>query len=102
MKDSDGLDVDERSVIRLRVTVEAAAYPSVVNTASVTSPAEDTDPSNNTAEDPADGTRRVALTIDKTLSSISPSTAKYQITVATTDRTTQCRMSSWSTGCLGS
>ena len=53
-EDADGLAVDERTVIRLVVAVGAAAYPSVTNVASVTSPAEDTDPDNNIAEDPAD------------------------------------------------
>jgi large repetitive protein len=49
-----GLGVRQSSQIQLTVAVGAAAYPSVVNTVGVSSPAEDIDPSNNTATDPAD------------------------------------------------
>lgn len=80
-EDADGLAVDERTVISLRVLVEASAYPSVVNTASVTSPAEDTDPSNNVADDPAEVRPRVELSIEKDLLSITADTARYQVTV---------------------
>jgi uncharacterized repeat protein (TIGR01451 family)/LPXTG-motif cell wall-anchored protein len=79
--DADGLAVGERSTIRLVVTVEASAYPSVVNVAAVTSDAEDTDPDNNTATDPATVRPLVVLTVDKALLSLTRSTATYRITV---------------------
>jgi uncharacterized repeat protein (TIGR01451 family) len=49
--DADGLAVDETSEITLTVDVFAEAVPSVRNSASVSSPAEDTDPSNDSATD---------------------------------------------------
>ena len=79
--DADGLQVGERSTIGLVVTVEPSAFPSVVNVASVTSDAEDSDPSNNTATDPATVLPSVELTVDKTLLSLTRSTATYRITV---------------------
>ena len=39
------------ATITLTTAVVPAAYPSVVNTATVASPAEDTDPENNAATD---------------------------------------------------
>ncbi len=79
--DADGLGVDEESTITLVVTVQPSAYPSVVNVASVTSEAEDTDPTNNTASDPATVRAAVVLTVDKHLLSLTRSTATYRITV---------------------
>ena len=79
--DADGLAAGERSTIRLVVTVEASAYPSVVNVVSVTSDAEDTDPANNTATDPATVQPSVELTVEKRLLSLTRSTATYRITV---------------------
>ena len=85
------------------MTVEPSAYPSVVNVASVTSDAEDTDPDNNTATDPATVPPSVELTVDKTLLSLTRSTATYRITVgnrgpndtttAIVRRSTTCRRS---------
>ena len=79
--DADGLEVDEHSTIALVVTVGPSAYPSVVNVASVASDAEDTDPSNNSATDPATVRPLVVLTVDKTLLGLTHSTATYRITV---------------------
>ena len=76
-----GLKVGETSTIRLKVTVGPAAFPSVVNVATVTSGAEDTDSTNNTASDPATVRSAVELTVDKTLLSLTHSTATYRITV---------------------
>ena len=79
--DADGLGVDEQSTITLVVTVQPSAYPSVVNAASVTSEAEDTDPTNNSATDPATVRPEVELTVDKTPLSLTRTTATYRITV---------------------
>jgi uncharacterized repeat protein (TIGR01451 family) len=49
-----GLDVAATSELHLVTQVEPTAYPSVVNAGTVTSGAEDGDPENNTATDPAD------------------------------------------------
>ncbi len=76
-----GLKVGETSTITLKVTVGPAAFPSVVNVATVTSGAEDTDSTNNTASDPATVRSAVELTVDKTLLSLTHSTATYRITV---------------------
>ena len=79
--DADGLDVGESSLILLVVAVEPSAYPSVINVASVTSNAEDTNPDNNTATDPANVTPAIELTVKKDLLSLSSTTARYRITV---------------------
>ena len=79
--DADGLAVGEHSTIRLVVTVGASAYPSVTNVATVTSDAEDTDPDNNTATDPATVLPSVELTVDKRLLSLTRTTATYRIAV---------------------
>ena len=79
--DADGLQVGEHSTIALVVTVQPSAYPSVVNVASVTSDAEDTDPDNNSATDPATVKPLVELTVDKTLLSLTRTTATYRVTV---------------------
>lgn len=59
--------VDETEVITLKVDVDAKAYPSVINTAIVTTPSDDTDPEDNssTITTPVDGS--AVLTIDKSL-----------------------------------
>jgi len=49
--DDDGLVVGETSEITLAVEVSGEAMPSVRNSASVSSPAEDTDPSNDSSTD---------------------------------------------------
>jgi large repetitive protein len=49
--DADGLDVGETGEITLSVDVLAQAVPGVRNTASVSSPAEDTEPANDSATD---------------------------------------------------
>ncbi len=52
--------------IALTVTVEASAYPTVTNVATVSSPTPDPDPSNNTARDPGVVEPSVDLAITKT------------------------------------
>jgi uncharacterized repeat protein (TIGR01451 family) len=64
-----GLAVGASSDIALTVDVQPEAYPSVTNTATVSSPAEDLDPSNNTAADPAPITPLVDLSLTKSVSS---------------------------------
>ena len=49
-----GMGVGAAAPITLVVHVGSAAYPSVTNTASVSSASEDTDPTNNSASDPAE------------------------------------------------
>ena len=63
--DVDGLDVDESTTISLVVAVGGAAFPSVSNTATVDSDAEDTDPDNNSSTVPSTSTGRADLSITK-------------------------------------
>jgi uncharacterized repeat protein (TIGR01451 family) len=79
--DADGLAVGEGSVISLVVAVGPEAAPLVVNVASVTSPAEDTDLDNNTATDPADVRPQVILTVEKNVLSLTTETARYRVAV---------------------
>lgn len=75
--DADGLSVGETSAIQVRVNVGAEAYPEVVNTASVTSPAEDTDPDNDSDTDPTPVAPKVRLTLQKELVGITADRATY-------------------------
>lgn len=59
--------VDASEAIVLTVGVGAAAYPSVVNTAQVASPAVDTDPSDNASSVPSVVAGSSLLSIDKSL-----------------------------------
>ncbi len=79
--DADGLSIGETSVIQVRVSVGAEAYPEVVNTASVTSPAEDTDPDNDSDTDPTPVAPKVRLTLQKELVGITADRATYRLTV---------------------
>jgi len=78
---ADGLAVDEHSALDLTVAVDPGAYPSVTNTATITSPAEDTDPSNNTATDPADVQAVSHLEVTKTVVRQTDTTATFGIVV---------------------
>jgi uncharacterized repeat protein (TIGR01451 family)/fimbrial isopeptide formation D2 family protein/LPXTG-motif cell wall-anchored protein len=73
--------MDATEQIVLTVTVGAEAYPSVSNTATVASPADDTDPDNNvsTVTDPVAGT--AVLAIDKKLVSNKGDDAVWSIAV---------------------
>lgn len=77
----DVLGVGAESTIALDVEVGPAAYPSVVNTARVTSPAEDDDPSNDS--DDVTGTVRptVRLDLTKEVAARSGADVSYRITV---------------------
>lgn len=73
------------STITLVVDVLPAAYPQVINTASVTSASEDVDLSNNAASDEALLVQPLYhLTISKTLESITRSQAVWRIAVKNT------------------
>ena len=67
--------------ITLTTAVLPAAYPSVVNTATVTSPAEDSDPENNAATDTAPVEGLSALVVDKELTAQSDGRATFRIIV---------------------
>lgn len=84
---ADGLATGASSTIDLVVAVGAEAYPRVVNTASVGSPAEDPTPEDLVAstEDPVTG--RADLAIDKSLASLVDRTATWTITVTNTGPT---------------
>lgn len=75
------LAVDATEVITLKVDVGAKAYPSVSNTAIVSTPSNDTDPGDNTStvESPVDGS--AVLTIDKSLDDQDGDTAVWSIVV---------------------
>lgn len=76
-----GLVVTGNTSFELVVAVGPEAYPGVTNTATVSSPAEDTNPFNNVARDPATVLPLYELVIDKNLKSISTSHADWTITV---------------------
>lgn len=76
----EGLGITS-SAITLVVDLGAAAYPKVTNSVSVTSAAEDLDPSNNTASDPMTVKPLFALSIEKRLTSISRQQAVWSVTV---------------------
>jgi len=76
-----GLNKTGGTSITLVVTVGPEAYPGLVNIASVTSPAEDTNPQNNTASDPATVLPLYNLVVTKHLDSISSTQAGWKITV---------------------
>ncbi|MFI5429485.1 LPXTG cell wall anchor domain-containing protein [Aeromicrobium sp. UC242_57] len=73
--------VDATDVITLTVDVGAKAYPTVSNTAEVSTPSNDTDPADDTStiESPVDGS--AVLTIDKSLDSQKGDKAVWEITV---------------------
>ncbi|WP_456695174.1 isopeptide-forming domain-containing fimbrial protein [Aeromicrobium sp. P5_D10] len=80
--DRDGaLAVDATDVIKLTVDVGAKAYPSVTNTAVVSTPSNDIDPVNDksTIESPVDGS--AMLTIDKSLDKQKGDEAVWSIVV---------------------
>lgn len=76
-----GLAKEGSTSIALVVQVGPEAYSSVTNVATVSSPAEDVNPDNNTATDPATVLPLYDLVIAKTLESISGSSADWGITV---------------------
>lgn len=79
-----GLATGDNTSIVVVVTVGPAAYPSVTNVATVSSPAEDTNPNNNTANDPATVLPRYDLEVTKKLASISSGDADWTISVTNT------------------
>ncbi len=76
-----GLATGGNTSFDLVVEVGPAAYAAVTNTATVSSPAEDTNPFNNVARDPATVLPLYELVIDKKLKSISTGHADWTITV---------------------
>ncbi len=70
------------ATVSLVVDVLASAYPSVTNSATVVTASEDTDPSNDTAIDPAPVTPSIELSLTKRLRSYEASTAIYVIEVS--------------------
>ncbi len=76
-----GMDVGAATPITLVVHVGSPAYPSVTNTASVSSASEDTDPTNNSASDPAEVLPLVQLGLTKTVVSFIDNTATYRLVV---------------------
>lgn len=69
-------------VIVLSVLVEAAAFPTVSNTATVASPAADTDPLNNTDTVTSDVAGLAVLGLDKSLQSHKDAHALWRLTVS--------------------
>ena len=76
-----GLAMGATGTITLTTAVLPSAYPSVVNTATVTSPAEDTNPENNAATDIAPVEGQSALVVDKELTAQSEGRATFRIIV---------------------
>jgi uncharacterized repeat protein (TIGR01451 family)/LPXTG-motif cell wall-anchored protein len=78
---TDALGVGESATIELTVDVLASAYPQVVNTAHVGSPAVETDDANNDAQDPGVVTPTVALELDKSAVSVTGHHVAYRLRV---------------------
>ena len=76
-----GLALKKTSAIALTVTVLPAAYPTVINTAVVSTRSEETDDSNNTATDPAQVTPLSDLALVKTLGAVDGTTVNWSIKV---------------------
>lgn len=76
-----GLATGKDSVITLLVTVGPQAYPAVTNVATVSSPAEDTDLSNNSASDPATVLPLYDLSLAKTVKGVTRSTVSWTLAV---------------------
>ncbi len=76
-----GIPVGGTRAISLVTSVEPSAYPQVVNTAAVSSPAEDLDPENNSATDPAPVAALSRLEIDKELTGQSEGSGTFTIVV---------------------
>ena len=76
-----GLAIDQTRSITLTTAVEPSAFPSVTNTAAISSPAEDRDPTNNTAADTADVAALSKLVVDKDLTDQSAGTGTFRIIV---------------------
>jgi uncharacterized repeat protein (TIGR01451 family) len=76
-----GLAALGNTSVALVVGVGAAAYPGVLNAATVQSGAEDTNPDNNVAQDPATVLPRYDLSLDKELAAITDSRADWTLTV---------------------
>jgi large repetitive protein len=78
---ADGLAEGAATTVLLRVDVLPAAYPSVSNVASVSTPSEDIDATNNTDTDPATVIPLVDLAVTKRLTTASDGRATWTITV---------------------
>lgn len=76
------LGMDASSTVSVKVNVLASAAPGVTNSATVSTPSEDVDPSNNTDEDPTIVQSVSGLSIQKDAISFTGTAAKYRITVA--------------------
>ncbi|WP_426243307.1 hypothetical protein [Nocardioides sp. LHG3406-4] len=77
----DALGAGETTALGLDVDVLPGAYPTVVNTATVTSPAEETGKADNTSTDTAPVTPTVDLKLAKTVESDSPTKVVYLLAV---------------------
>ena len=75
------LGVEKSARVAVDVMVGAGAYPAVVNTATVTTPSEDTDPDDNTATDTAPVTPLSTLAIDKSVTQQDGRDVAYRIRV---------------------
>ena len=77
----DELGVGEETTIEVVVEVLPTAYPSVVNTAEVSSAAEDEEPGNDTGSVDSPVTPTIDLELDKTVESFTATRAVYSLTV---------------------
>ena len=75
------LGVDESARLAVEVAVGAGAFPAVVNTATVSTPSEDTDLDDNTATDTAPVTPLSALAVDKSVTRQDGRDVTYRIRV---------------------
>lgn len=79
---ADGLLQGASTTVALRVDVLPAAYPSVSNVASVSTPSEDIDATNDTATDPGTVVPLVDLAVTKRLTAVENGRATWTISVA--------------------
>ena len=78
---ADALGVGDSTTVELEVEVLPEAYPSVVNTADVSSPAEEQGLEDNSASAPGEVTPTVDLTLDKELVSVKSGRVAYLLSV---------------------
>src|SRR6185436_5300886 len=78
---ADGLAMAASTTVQVRVDVLPAAYPSVGNTASVATPAEDSDSTSNTSTDTGTVVPLVDLALTKRLANAADGRATWTIRV---------------------
>ncbi|WP_235737640.1 isopeptide-forming domain-containing fimbrial protein [Nocardioides alcanivorans] len=77
----DGLAAGASSVVELTVRVEPSAWPTVVNTARISTPSEDRDPGNDSDDEKSEVVPTVGLSLEKSVASQKGSRVTYRLAV---------------------